>query len=207
MKKIIAILFAITLCSTAAFSMRQYRIHHPKFMYMPENTPEIQFANAKKGSLPEGIIDIITSNRSMEYKTSTITRMLLQYPKLVNFNYWGTNILHFAAEQNMVKLLKFLIEDKKIKVDIQTHPDESYLERTPLWCAIQGASFEAIKYLLSKKANLDKECRPFGYKTPYEQLKAFATHSSNLQDRVYYKKILEYVDKFRFESHMGIDYS
>ena len=67
----------------------------------------------------------------------------------VNFNINSAGIWDSASEGNLEQVIKFI---EKIGVDIDTKDKEG---NTPLYYAVKNGQVEIVKYLISKKANIN----------------------------------------------------
>lgn len=72
-------------------------------------------------------------------------------PKVIHKD-WGYNLLHQAAQsrKNSCELTKYFVEKHKIKID-----SRSKYGLTPLYLAVSEAKFDAVKYLISKGADIN----------------------------------------------------
>nr|XP_019527514.2 uncharacterized protein LOC109399519 [Aedes albopictus] len=66
-----------------------------------------------------------------------------------NDNFDGETVLHITAEKNRFAATKLLVED--LECDINCVDNDG---NTPLHCAVQKGSFDVVKYLLGKNANI-----------------------------------------------------
>nr|XP_029730511.1 26S proteasome non-ATPase regulatory subunit 10-like [Aedes albopictus] len=66
-----------------------------------------------------------------------------------NDNFDAETVLHITAEKNRLAATKLLVED--LECDINCVDNDG---NTPLHCAVQKGSFDVVKYLLGKRANI-----------------------------------------------------
>jgi len=59
--------------------------------------------------------------------------------------------IHIAVENNKIEIVKYLIEEKKVNINIR----EIYNRRTPLHIASQRGFLDIVKYLIEKGANIN----------------------------------------------------
>jgi len=68
---------------------------------------------------------------------------LIKYLFSAGAKYEGSNLLYFAAYDNQVEVIKYLLEEANIEFDYET------LDRESLTGAAEGSSYEAAEYLVS----------------------------------------------------------
>jgi ankyrin repeat protein len=70
----------------------------------------------------------------------------------LNHEIYGEKIpIHIAVENNNIEIVKYLIEEKKVNMNIR----ENYNRRTPLHIASERGFLDIVKYLIEKGANIN----------------------------------------------------
>ncbi|MET3194695.1 ankyrin repeat domain-containing protein [Bacillus sp. OAE603] len=135
---------------------------------------DINYVEKMTGATPEGMMPILELAYSQPDSMSSIPKSEANEGVLEIFRFLDTlpntnfkvstidgNVLTMAARQNNLPLLKYLVEEKKMDINLKDKKDYSAL----YYAAWSTESVEMVEYLLAKGA--DKTIESNG-KTPYD---------------------------------------
>jgi ankyrin repeat protein len=75
----------------------------------------------------------------------------IMLPKIKHINFqdnFGSSALHYAAEKNNLRVVKYLVNKKQAQIDMEDLDKE-----TPLFYAVRAENIEVVKFLLANKAS------------------------------------------------------